>query len=82
MKQDDTSQEAGDPINPNHYKQGDIECIDALKSALTDEEFRGGCKMQALQYVWRERSKDGDESIRKAIWYLRMAIGDDPRGDT
>lgn len=63
---------APDPVNnPAHYKQGEVECIDAIKSALTPEEFRGYCKGNALKYIWREKHKGGDESLRKAVWYLR-----------
>lgn len=63
--------EAPDLVNnPPHYKQGDIECIDAIKAALTEEEFRGYCKGNAIKYSWRERYKGGDESLKKAIWYL------------
>lgn len=63
--------EAPDLVNsPPHYKQGDIECIDAIKAALTEEEFRGYCKGNAIKYSWRERHKGGDESLKKAIWYL------------
>lgn len=69
-----------DPVTkPEGYNMGEIECIDAMRSALNAAEFRGGCKMQAMQYVWRERYKGGDQDIEKAIWWLRMAIGDDPR---
>lgn len=72
-----------DPVNnPAHYRQGEIECIDAIrsalapeKSALTPEEFRGFCKGNALKYIWREKHKGGDESIRKAVWYLQKILG-------
>ncbi len=64
-----------DPVNaPPHYRTGDIECIDAIESALTAEEFRGYCKGNALKYVWRERHKGQDESLKKAIWYLERAL--------
>ena len=56
--------------NPPHYKQGKIECIEAIQSALTEEEFRGYCKGNAMKYIWRERHKGGKESIEKAAWYL------------
>lgn len=66
-----------DNVNhPPHYKQGDIECIDAIQAALTPEEFRGYCKGNALKYVWRERHKGGIESLQKAVWYLDR-IADD-----
>ena len=56
--------------NPPHYKQGTIECIEAIQSALTEEEYRGYCKGNALKYIWREKHKGGDESLQKAQWYL------------
>ncbi|WP_372809453.1 DUF3310 domain-containing protein [Litorivivens sp.] len=66
--------EGSDMVNhPPHYTQGDIECIDAIKAALTPDEFRGYCKGAALKYCWRERHKGGDESLKKAGWYLNKA---------
>ena len=60
-----------DAVNsPPHYRQGGIECIDAIEAALTPEEFRGYCKGNALKYIWRERHKGGVESLLKAAWYL------------
>jgi hypothetical protein len=60
-----------DMVNhPSHYTAGGIECIDAIKAALTEEEFRGYCKGNALKYIWREKHKGGDESMKKAEWHL------------
>jgi hypothetical protein len=60
-----------DNVNsPAHYTAGAVECIDAIRAALTPEEFRGYCKGNAIKYVWRERMKGGDESVAKAAWYL------------
>lgn len=60
-----------DMVNhPPHYTAGGIECIEAIRAALTPDEFRGHCKANAMKYIWRERNKGADESIRKAIWYL------------
>ena len=56
--------------NPPHYTQGTVECIEAIQSALTEEEFRGYCKGNALKYIWREKHKGGKESLAKAMWYL------------
>lgn len=67
--------EVADPVNhPPHYTQGGIETIDAIEAALTAEEFRGYCKGNALKYVWRERHKGQNESIKKAIWYLNRLV--------
>lgn len=65
-----------DPVNgPGHYRQGGVECIDAIQAALTVEEFRGYCKGNVLKYVWRERHKGGAESLRKAAWYVARLLG-------
>lgn len=68
--------DAPDTINsPSHYSAGgSIECIDAIRAALTPEEFRGYCKGNMLKYVWRERSKGGDESLQKAAKYAEFAL--------
>jgi hypothetical protein len=64
-----------DPVNnPSHYNQGEIECIDAIEAALNGVEFRGYCKGNAIKYIWRERHKGQDESIKKAIWYLNRIL--------
>lgn len=60
-----------------HYKakkEGDVECIDAIRSALTEEEFRGYCKGNTIKYVWRERGKGGDESLMKGADYISQAV--------
>ena len=69
-----------DPVNqPPPYREGVVECIDAIRAALTAEEFRGFCKGNAIKYIWRERYKAGDESLNKATFYTRFVVGDDPR---
>ena len=67
-----------DKVNsPSHYKsEGGIECIEAIRSALTPEEFRGYCKGNILKYTWRERKKGGDESLAKAQWYMKALLDD------
>lgn len=55
------------------YRYGEVECIDAIKSALTEEEFRGFCKGNIIKYVWRERHKGGDLDLEKAVSYIGYA---------
>lgn len=62
--------------SPPHYRQGQIECIAAIRAALTDEEYRGYMKGNVIKYVWRERHKGGDESLAKARWYLNTLLSD------
>lgn len=68
--------ESIDLVNhPAHYSgQGKIECIDVLEQLADDgHDFRA---LHAVRYLWRYRHKGGDESIRKAIWYLRRMLGE------
>ena len=81
-KQDSTS-----AVNrPSHYNQGDVECIDGLRSALGDDEFAGFCRGNVIKYLWRAGKKSDSESqdLDKAMWYMSMmlhvkGLGPDPR---
>lgn len=55
--------------SPPHYCEGSIECIDAIRAALSDDEYRGYLKGAILKYVWRERHKNGLQDIQKLGWY-------------
>lgn len=69
-----------DKVNsPNHYKlRGlDIEAIDVIRGALTEDEFRGFCKGNVLKYTIREGHKNGDEDLKKAKKYLEFLEEDD-----
>ena len=71
--------ETDDPVNePEHYRQGMIECIEAIEAQMTEEEFRGYLKGNVAKYVWRERMKGGGESLRKAQWYLSLLVDKTP----
>jgi len=64
-----------DKVNsPSHYNSGNIECIEAIEEALTDEEMRGYFKGNCLKYLWREQYKNGTEDLEKAYWYLGRLI--------
>ena len=64
---------------PEHYKlRGlDIEAIDVIRGALTEDEFRGFCKGNVLKYTIREGHKNGDEDLKKAKKYLDFLEKDD-----
>jgi hypothetical protein len=64
-----------DNINPNHYRQGEIECIDAIKAALTYKHgIEAACVGNIIKYLWRYESKNGIEDVKKAQWYLERLI--------
>lgn len=64
-----------DPINPSHYKDGAIECIEALEACVSDEGFRAHLKLTAIAYLWRYEKKGGLEDVKKARWYIDRLIG-------
>lgn len=60
-----------DTTNPDHYRAGDIECIDALKAATVNKTgIEAICTANAIKYLWRYESKGKAEDIRKARWYV------------
>jgi hypothetical protein len=62
-----------DAINPSHYKQGGIECIEAIKAA-TGDGFVGYVWGNVIKYLWRWPNKGGVEDLKKARWYLDRLI--------
>jgi len=61
---------------PPHYNQGEIECIDAIKSAA-GEHFVYHCTSTAMKYLWRWDSKAAPaEDLKKARWYIDKAIAE------
>jgi hypothetical protein len=62
-----------DPINPSHYKQGGIECIEAIKAA-TGDGFIGYVWGNVIKYLWRWPKKGGVDDLKKARWYLDRLI--------
>jgi hypothetical protein len=61
-----------DMVNkPPHYNQGSVECIDAMESMLSREEFIGYLRGNSFKYRWRWRGKNGQQDLDKAKWYER-----------
>lgn len=61
-----------DDVNsPTHYAdQGAVECIDAMESMLSREEFIGYLRGNSFKYMWRCRGKgNAVKDLRKAQWY-------------
>jgi hypothetical protein len=68
---------ASDYVNhPPHYKQGDIECIDAIKAALGDG-YKYYLQGSIIKYIWRcEHKENTVQDLQKASWYLQRLIGE------
>jgi hypothetical protein len=61
-----------DPVeSPVHYNTGSVECIEAIKASMSDTEFKGYLKGNAMKYLWRYDYKGKPvEDLKKAQWYL------------
>lgn len=57
--------------HPNHYNQGQYECIAVMESIYGIEATMNFCLLCAFKYTWRTNDKDGLQDIDKAIWYLQ-----------
>lgn len=60
--------------HPEHYNQGQYECIDIMRDVFGDDAVRDFCKLNAFKYIWRESDKNGDEDLKKAAWYLEKCV--------
>ena len=58
-----------DNINPNHYKQGNIEVIDFI----LDQQLNY-LEGNVIKYVSRYKYKNGLEDLKKAQWYLNKIM--------
>ena len=71
-------QEHNSVDHPVHYTHGDIECLDAIKAALSaqDNPYQAFLTGQVLKYMWRWPMKNGLEDCRKAKFYLDRLIAE------
>jgi len=61
--------------SPPHYRQGNVECIDAIKAALGPEGFKYYCRGAIIKYLWRADHKGTPEQdIAKAAWYMQRLV--------
>lgn len=69
--------QTNDPINPNHYKEGDVECIEAIKSSLETQAFHGYLKASVMKYLWRYDKKDNPAlCLGKAQWFMNRLVNE------
>lgn len=64
----------GDAINPSHYKDNGIECIEYIKERLSTDAYLGYLNGNVTKYLHRWQDKNGIEDLRKARWYLDRLI--------
>ena len=66
---------SSDVDHPEHYTQGDVECIEAIDAAVADKPPQEAVYVASiLRYLWRYNRKQGATSLRKARWYLDRLI--------
>lgn len=61
--------------SPPHYTKGGIECIEAIRASMSDEQFKGYLKGNILKYLWRYQHKGKVvEDLLKSQWYLSRLL--------
>ncbi len=61
--------------HPSHYKNGNIECIEAMIDVFGKHKVAAFCELNAFKYQWRANNKGTDiQDKKKAIWYLNKYI--------
>ena len=61
--------------HPDHYKVGDYECLDVMKSLYGVEAVINFCMLNAFKYQWRcNRKNNCQEDLKKARWYNKKAL--------
>jgi|TARA_R100000664_G_scaffold10502_1_gene17319 hypothetical protein len=63
-----------DPVNPNHYKRGEMESIDIIKMSMTPIEFigylRGNISKYNNRFQYKNKTTQGKiQDLDKLIWY-------------
>lgn len=57
--------------HPKHYADScSIECIDAMQATFGTKDLAKYCAVNSYKYLWRYKSKNGLEDLKKAEWYL------------
>lgn len=64
-----------DRINrPEHYCNGNMECIAAMEQLFGKDEVEVFCRLNAFKYLWRAPFKGSPEDDHaKAEWYLEKS---------
>jgi len=64
-----------DNVNhPPHYTNGGVECIEAIRAAMTVDAFAGYLKGNCIKYLWRYTQKGGVQDLQKCEFYLKVLI--------
>jgi hypothetical protein len=61
--------------HPEHYKVGNLECIDAMLALYGKEAVLSFCQLNSFKYQWRCNRKDNcKEDLQKARWYMNKFL--------
>ena len=60
-----------DPVHPAHYMlPGGLQVIDVEVAMFGREWVMHHCICTAVEYLLRHRQKNGDEDVKKALWWM------------
>ena len=73
---DSLEEDPSDPQidNPTHYQSMvaglDIDAISCMRAAFGDEAVANFCICNAMKYLFRFKSKGGNQDLLKCEWYI------------
>lgn len=74
VKNLETKVEYNPVSRPEHYANGNIECIDAMEEVFGLEAVVNFSLLNCFKYLWRRKDKENEEQdIKKALWYFDKA---------
>lgn len=60
-----------DTVNhPKHYTNHPVECIEEMKAMFGLSVVANFCMCNVWKYRYRAMSKNGEEDLKKADWYM------------
>lgn len=64
--------------HPSRYcGECSIECISVMRLIFGTERVLWFCLMNTFKYLWRYKSKNGEQDIAKAKWYFDYVVNHD-----
>ena len=64
-----------DPVeHPAHYEHDGVACLDMMYITQGYNATFDFCVCNAFKYLWRWKTKNGIQDLKKARWYLNRAI--------
>jgi hypothetical protein len=64
-----------DPVNPGHYKKGNLQYMDVCEQRYCERSFKDIQMYSIGKYLWRAEDKGIElEQYKKAQWHMNLLV--------